>query len=139
MDGQRSRLGLMDCAARRNAPPPPAGDEFPSVGFVRPYEPALVDRPPAERACEGQINVALLMKQPSFREFYKTEREPASDRAEVALEEKAPKPNAVTPEERIETAYQAVHSLLRASPTTRRSPGMSQAPIIANSRWPPAK
>jgi restriction system protein len=61
-----------------------------------------------------QINVALLMKWPSFREFYKTEREPASDSAEVALEEKAPKPNAVTPEEQIETAYQAVQSVLRA-------------------------
>jgi restriction system protein len=36
-----------------------------------------------------QINVALLMKQPSFREFYKTEREPA-DSAEVAFEEKVP-------------------------------------------------
>jgi hypothetical protein len=41
------------------------------------------------------------------REFYKTEREPASDSAEVAFEEKGPKPNAVTPEEQIETAYQA--------------------------------
>src|SRR5277367_4364554 len=44
-----------------------------------------------------QINVALLMKQPSFREFYKTEREPASDSAEVAFEEKGPKSNAATP------------------------------------------
>ena len=35
-----------------------------------------------------QINVALLMKWPSFREFYKSEREPASDSAEVAFEEK---------------------------------------------------
>src|SRR5271165_752619 len=45
-----------------------------------------------------QINVALLMTQPSFREFHKTEREPTSDSAEVAFEEKGPKPNAVTPE-----------------------------------------
>jgi restriction system protein len=36
------------------------------------------------------------------------------DSAEVAFEEKAPKPNAVTPEEQIETAYQAVQSVLRA-------------------------
>ena len=35
-----------------------------------------------------QINVALLMKWPSFQEFYKTEREPASDSADVVLEEK---------------------------------------------------
>jgi restriction system protein len=60
-----------------------------------------------------QINVALLMKQPSFREFYKTEREPA-DSAEIAFEEKVPKSNAVTPEEQIETAYQTVQSVLRA-------------------------
>jgi restriction system protein len=60
-----------------------------------------------------QINVALLMTQPSFREFYKTEREPA-DSAEVAFEEKVPKSNAVTPEEQIETAYQTVQSVLRA-------------------------
>jgi restriction system protein len=61
-----------------------------------------------------QINVALLMKWPSFREFCKTDREPASDGAEVAFEEKGPKPNAVTPEEQIETAYQTVQSVLRA-------------------------
>jgi restriction system protein len=60
------------------------------------------------------INVALLMKWPSFREFYTSETPPAPDSAEVAFEEKAPKPNAVTPEEQIETAYQAVQSVLRA-------------------------
>jgi hypothetical protein len=47
-----------------------------------------------------QINVALLMKSPSFREFYKSETSPASDSAEVAFEEKAPKPNAITPRSR---------------------------------------
>jgi hypothetical protein len=36
-----------------------------------------------------RINVALLMKSPSFREFYKTEKQPASDSMEVAFEEKA--------------------------------------------------
>ena len=60
-----------------------------------------------------QINVALLLRQPSFREFYKSEREPASDSEDVAFEEKAPKSNAVTPEEQIETAYQTVQSALR--------------------------
>jgi Mrr N-terminal domain len=63
-----------------------------------------------------QINVALLMKQPSFREFYKSERQPASDRADVAFEGKGPGPKSstVTPEEQIETAFQAVQSVLRA-------------------------
>jgi restriction system protein len=65
-------------------------------------------------ASPDQINVALLLKWPSFREFYKTDREPPFDGAEVAFEEKAPKPNAVTPEEQIETAYQTVQSVLRA-------------------------
>jgi restriction system protein len=60
------------------------------------------------------INVALLMKWPSFRDFYKSEIPPASDSAVIAFEEKAPKPNAVTPEEQIETAYQAVQSVLCA-------------------------
>jgi restriction system protein len=60
-----------------------------------------------------QINVASLMKWPSFREFYKTERESTSDSAEVAFEEKGPKSDAVTPEGQIETAYQSVQSVLR--------------------------
>ena len=54
------------------------------------------------------------MKWPSFREFHKSEREPTSDSADVAFEEKGPKSNTVTPEEQIETAYQAVQSVLRA-------------------------
>jgi len=62
-----------------------------------------------------QINVALLMKWPSFQEFYKAEKEPASNSADVPPEGKGPKPYAVTPEEQIETAYQAVQSLLRAN------------------------
>jgi restriction system protein len=54
------------------------------------------------------------MQSPSFREFYNTEREPAADSAEAALEEKGSKSNAGTPEEQIETAYQTVQSVLRA-------------------------
>jgi restriction system protein len=46
-----------------------------------------------------QINVVLLMKWPSFREFYESETPPAPSSAEVAFEEKVPQPNAVTPEE----------------------------------------
>ena len=60
-----------------------------------------------------QINVASLMKWPSFQEFYKAEKAPASDSADVVLEAKEPKSNTVTPEEQIETAYQAVQSVLR--------------------------
>ena len=60
-----------------------------------------------------QINVASLMKWPSFQEFYKAEKEPASDSANVVLEAKEPKSNTVTPEEQIETAYQTVQSVLR--------------------------
>ena len=61
-----------------------------------------------------QINVALLMRWPSFRDFYKNEREPVSDSAAVVFEGKEPKSDTVTPEEQIETAYQAVQSVLRA-------------------------
>jgi restriction system protein len=63
-----------------------------------------------------KINVALLMKWPSFREFYKIEKEPIADNdnADVVLDSKATKPSTVTPEEQIETAYQAVQSALRA-------------------------
>jgi restriction system protein len=61
-----------------------------------------------------QINVALLMKQSSFREFYKNERDTGSDNADLTLDGKAPKSDTVTPEEQIEAAYQAVQSALRA-------------------------
>jgi restriction system protein len=61
-----------------------------------------------------QINVALLMKQPSFREFYKKEREPAADNVNVVLDSKGTKSGSKTPEEQIETAYQALQSALRA-------------------------
>jgi len=62
----------------------------------------------------GQINVALLMKHPSFREFYKSGREPTSDSPEAAVDGKELKSGTVTPEEQIEVAYQAVQSALRA-------------------------
>lgn len=61
-----------------------------------------------------QINVALLMKYPSFREFHKNEREPSTEGEEVPLDTKATKAATVTPEEQIEVAYQAVRSALRA-------------------------
>ena len=71
----------------------------------------------AQRQRKGradQINVALLMQLPSFREFYKSEREPAADNADVVLDSKATKSASITPEEQIETAYQALQSALRA-------------------------
>jgi restriction system protein len=61
-----------------------------------------------------QINVALLMQLPSFREFYKSEREPAADNADVVLDDKAIKSGSITPEEQIERAYQALQAALRA-------------------------
>lgn len=61
----------------------------------------------------NKINVALLMKYPSFREFYKSELGTVSDNADVSTDG-IPKPSGVTPEEQIEAAYQAVQSALRA-------------------------
>jgi restriction system protein len=61
-----------------------------------------------------KINVPLLMKQPSFQEFYKKEREPAAGNVDVVLDTNATKSGSKTPEEQIETAYQALRSALRA-------------------------
>ena len=61
-----------------------------------------------------QINVALLMKYPSFRDFHRNEREPSADGEEILLDTKVTKTETITPEEQIETAYQAVQSALRA-------------------------
>ena len=54
-----------------------------------------------------QINVALLMKYPSFRDFYKNDSEPSAESPEVLLDDKATKVDTTTPEEQIEVAYQA--------------------------------
>jgi restriction system protein len=67
----------------------------------------------------SQVNVALLMKYPTFREFYKSEREQSPDSSDVALNDKTAKPGAVTPEEQIETAYQALQSVLQADSLDR--------------------
>jgi restriction system protein len=82
-----------------------------------------------------QINVALLMKWPSFREFYKAEKEPVvdNDNSDVILNSKATKSSTVTPEEQIETAYQAVQSALRADLLDRiaqNSPSFSEQLIV---------
>ncbi|MFY9970777.1 MAG: restriction endonuclease [Roseiarcus sp.] len=61
-----------------------------------------------------QINVALLMKYPSFRDFHKSEREASSESEEVVFDSKVTKAATITPEEQIEAAYQAVRSALRA-------------------------
>ena len=60
-----------------------------------------------------KINVALLMKMPPFREWYKSEGERTPDAAEATYDAKAATAATVTPEEQIETAYQAVLSVLR--------------------------
>ena len=81
----------------------------------------------------GQINVALLMKWPLFRVFYKAEREPAGDVADVVLDNKATKSSTITPEEQIETAYQAVQSALRADlldRTAQNSPSFFEQLIV---------
>src|SRR5271166_5759957 len=62
----------------------------------------------------NQINVALLMQLPSFREFYKSEREPAADNTDVVLDRKGTISASTTPEEQIETAFQALQAALRA-------------------------
>jgi len=62
----------------------------------------------------SQINVALLMKYPTFRDFYKSGREQSPDSWDAVLDDKTAKSGAVTPEEQIETAYQALQSVLRA-------------------------
>src|SRR5277367_3360552 len=54
-----------------------------------------------------KINVPLLMKQPSFREWYRNESEAAPDASDSIFDAKAVKTATVTPEEQIETAYQA--------------------------------
>ncbi len=61
-----------------------------------------------------RIDVALLMKQPSFLEFYKNQREPASDDVGAAFDGNAPKSASVTPTEQIEAAYLDVQKALRA-------------------------
>jgi restriction system protein len=53
------------------------------------------------------------MKLPSFREWHKGEGERTSDAAGATYDTKAAAVAAVTPEEQIETAYQAVLSVLR--------------------------
>lgn len=61
-----------------------------------------------------QINVAMLMKQPAFREFYKSEKEAPSNGSEVVFDSRPTNSGAATPEEQIEAAYQALQSVLRA-------------------------
>jgi restriction system protein len=64
----------------------------------------------------GQINVALLMKYPAFREFHisEGEKDQTPDTGDVVSEDKAVKSATVTPEEQIETAHQALQSALRS-------------------------
>jgi restriction system protein len=60
-----------------------------------------------------RVNVALLMQYPSFREWYKGERERTPDATEAIYDAKTATAAVATPEEQIETAYQAVLSALR--------------------------
>lgn len=62
----------------------------------------------------AQIDVSTLMKLPAFREFYKSEASTASAPSESDMPNGLAKPQATTPEEQIEAAYQALQASLRA-------------------------
>jgi restriction system protein len=61
----------------------------------------------------ARIDVSVLMKQPDFREFYRNETNTASSTAETTAGTGSTE-SATTPEEQIETAYQALEGTLRA-------------------------
>lgn len=61
-----------------------------------------------------RIDVALLLKQPSFRDFYRSQGGSGSGVSDVAAPNGALKPETATPEDQIESAYQAFHAGLRA-------------------------
>jgi restriction system protein len=62
----------------------------------------------------ARIDVKLLMKEPSFREFYKPEPTAGAEEAPAAATTLDPGEETRTPEEQIEAAYQTVVSALRA-------------------------
>jgi restriction system protein len=61
----------------------------------------------------ARINVALLQEYPSFREFYKAGSDHVEGNVASVSEKKLETVPTITPEEQIETAYQAVQSALR--------------------------
>lgn len=61
-----------------------------------------------------KIDVRLLMREPSFREFYRNEADPGIEQTEATINAATPALAVSTPEERIETAYQSVQAALRA-------------------------
>lgn len=61
-----------------------------------------------------RIDVQTLLQEPSFREFYKGDSGGANEVGETGSEKEPPKVEATTPEEQIESAFQAMQSLLRA-------------------------
>jgi restriction system protein len=61
-----------------------------------------------------RINVPLLMKLPAFKDWYVNQGEAGPEGAEALVDPKAAKAANVTPEEQIESAYQAVQSALRS-------------------------
>ncbi len=60
-----------------------------------------------------RINVPLLMKLPTFKDWYVNQGEAAPEAGEAIFDPKTTKVVNVTPEEQIESAYQAVQSALR--------------------------
>lgn len=59
----------------------------------------------------AKIDVALLMREPAFREFYRNESQATGD--EDASQPSAPIASATTPEERVDAAHQALNMALR--------------------------
>jgi restriction system protein len=62
----------------------------------------------------SRIDVKLLMKEPSFREFYKPEAPTGAEEVSASTTDATPGEETRTPEEQIEEAYQTVMSALRA-------------------------
>jgi len=61
-----------------------------------------------------RVDVSTLMIIPAFREFYKNQGDTATDPSAMTNEEILLKPASTTPEEQIESAYQALQASLRA-------------------------
>jgi restriction system protein len=80
-----------------------------------------------------RIDVALLLKQPTFREFYKNERGAEADPSSSIRTNGFAKPEATTPQEQIERAHEALQASLRADlldRTNKNSPDFFERLIL---------
>jgi len=79
----------------------------------------------------AKIDVDLLMREPTFREFYKNEA--GTNEASGTIHDASPDIAEATPEEQIETAYQSVNAALRADlleRTIQNSPAFFEQLIV---------